>query len=64
MKGGLWPPAREMLIKQSTWQGLNASTHNAVAANSNEDVQKWVIATRDLDLSQGLRPDSCSYSFP
>ena len=38
-----------MLIKQMTWEGLDTPTHNGLAAICNEDIDKWVMATRDLD---------------
>lgn len=39
-----------MLFKQLAWECLNAPTRNAVAAlRSNDDLHKWVVATRDLD---------------
>lgn len=37
-----------MLIKQMTWEGLDTPTHNGLAAVCNEDIDKWVMATRDL----------------
>lgn len=46
-------PTREMLIKQLTWKGLMAPTCNVVAAVRNEDIHKWIIATRDLDPDGG-----------
>ena len=46
-------PSRDMLIKQLAWEGLNAPTHNAVAAIGNDDNHKWVVATHNLDPGAG-----------
>lgn len=46
-------PARDMLIKQLIWEGLNVLTHNAGTAVRNDDSHKWVSATHDLDTGSG-----------
>lgn len=46
-------PIREMLVKQLFQEGLNASTCYVAPEARNEDIHKWVLATRDLDHSQG-----------
>lgn len=47
-------PIKERLIKQLVWKGLNVPACNAVAVVYNEDIYKWILATRYLDTSHSL----------
>ncbi|XP_029414315.1 uncharacterized protein LOC115068366 [Nannospalax galili] len=38
---------------QTTWESLNVPTRNAVAAVCNDDIHKWVLATRYLHPASG-----------
>lgn len=46
-------PTWETIIKQLTWEGLNAPTHHEIVAVCNEDIHKWVIDTHDLEHQAG-----------
>lgn len=49
----MYPGAIRENVNQFVWEGLNAPIHNAVAVVYNEDIHKWVLAARDLNLSNG-----------
>jgi hypothetical protein len=38
-------PTRDRLMKQLTWEGLNAPTQNALASIRNDDIHKWIVTT-------------------
>ncbi|XP_008839479.1 zinc finger X-linked protein ZXDB-like [Nannospalax galili] len=44
---------QDMLVKYLAWEGLNTPTRSAIAPVCNDDIHKWVLATRGLDPKTG-----------